>query len=766
VEGTEVVADTKAAATAKAAAAADEAAKAATKAATAATKAQETAAAAKAAAKTAGEARRVRAVAKAEAVAVAEAQLVAMRHLRGTLIKVCKGGREGHSSIPPAGAAGWPSCTYGLQTPATENHVQQWNDAGVVTGLIAAASGKLTADRLDRLRGVLTGTGAKSAVQLARQLASVPAALRVEKKPMRAADGVWVHRVWAALAGEAAASLGDCFAGSIGHEVRLSTYDLPGYTTVADFAHIESEDPRDGNVVNARVKAAVKSDWEEVLATGVAIAEECNCMALLHMFTVHGADKLLTVNGKWSYCLASDGYFAFVVRTSVDADPADKAVYLTTRVSPPLPLWPADIMTAAYPEWHTMWGSVAAAASGDGSGSGSGAAGGSAAAGGDGSGAYGSDEDYEYGGAAAAAREAEAAAAGAAAAVQAAIAEVPRSVGIPAGLLALACLCVADRGFLGNRDVPSPTVAALTGITPALDSSGAAIVPPLPPPSEWAFVGAGEFADVYRVAWGGTPCVVKVYRHATTREHSLWPEAAAYHKLAGVPGVPRAHGGAWSAVGSNAGRRHLHALLLSPAGVMLHNALAGLSFLERLAVVGHAAAAVLRVLVAAHELGMAHGGVRPSSVIVLPASIAAVRAAAEAASFAAMRAGRIPRPRAPAAAAAAAGDAVPATIAVLSDWERAVLARASDDQKAADVTAALALLHVALPVTARRAKTAKEVCSAITAALAGEKSPARHTVTPCVSHVYALEKSKAAELLPRMESLAMWLTPYLPVRWE
>ena len=476
-------------------------------------------------------------VVKDAAANLAEAQWRSLHYVRQKLTFGC-------TRIPHVpGGAPWMMTakdrllSAGASPPAPSSRV--WDNPSVATDLIAAAADKLAAERLDRLRGILGESGAASAVQLARQLAGVPDERRVEETPKRAAaegTAVWAHRVWAALAGEVAASLGDSFTGCIGHGVRLFTHAQPRYPSIATFAHIEAGDPRDGNVVNARVKVEVKRNWEGLLAKGIAQAREYNNLTLLHMFAVHGADNMFSMDGKWSYSVASDGIYIFILRTSVELDPPKGDAFMRTRVSPPLPLWPADIMAAAYPSGCTTWPGVDEAA--------------------------------------------------------AAVASVD---GIPAGLLALASLFAVDREFLGNRDVPLPKLAGF--VTPTLDGSsggtGTAIDPPLPPPSDWAIVGVGGFADVYRVAWNNTPCVVKAYRRPTTRMHSLWPEAAAYHKLAGVPGVPRVHGGSWSATG------HLRALLLSPVGVMLHNALPGLSFLEQLAIAVHAAAAVLRVLVAA-----------------------------------------------------------------------------------------------------------------------------------------------------------------------
>jgi len=714
---------------------------AAGKAARAAAKAQEAATTAKEAKKTA-----------AEASEFAAAQLTALQRVRELLIRLCNGSNNGHGTTPSSGTAGRAARAFG---PQMDNHLVQYDDARVVTELLAATEKQLTTGTLGKLRGILANTGAASAVQLARDLAALPLKKRVEK-PKRAVKGaVWVHRMWSALADEVTASLGDSFTGTIGYEVRLSTVypsfswdgkweTVSGCTSIADFAHIESADPTDGNVVNTRVKMELKRRWDVLLKDGLAQAEEQNGVPLLHMFTVHGYDRIIVVDGKWSYCIASDGYFVIIVRTSVDVDPGAPVVFLTTRVSPPLPLWPDDIMAAAYPEWRTIRlksarggghgaaGGAGAAGGGDCAAGGDGAAaGGDSAAGGGGGGGDGATD-----GAAAAAATAAAKAAAAAAAADAAGAAVCGGVDIPSGLLVLACLFAVDRKFLGNREVPPPKEVLFT-VPPHVDSR-APLVPPVPPSKEWAFVGAGGGSDVYRVRWNGTPCVVKMFRHATSHDASLWREAEAYRRLAGVTGVPCAHGGGWAEVGHN-GARHLDALLLSPDGVVLHNILPGLSFLQRLAVVVHAAAAVLRALVAAHVRGVAHGDIRPPNVIVLPAAIAAAKG----------------------------GAAAGAEFAVLSDWGCAAFDSAADHEKrAADVYAALALLHVALPDTTATTTEDddEDVCDAIVAELGREElsSAAKTAVEAGVSSVYGAMAATADELRLHMEPLAATLAPYLP----
>jgi len=660
---------------------------------------------------------------RAATVAAAKAafvwnQLTALHRVREEIIGVCKGGNKGHGVTPSSGTAGIRSRATGPQGVGADIHHIVREDLSIMDEIEVAAAGKLTAVRLGNLRKILARTGKASAAQLARRLAAVPAEDRAEVKPVPEKEGdVWVHRVWEQLAGEVVASLDNCFEGRIGHEVRLSTVypefkedgnlaGVSGFTSITDFAHIEAKDPKDGNVVNARLKGEMKRNWGLVESEGVAQGEEQNCVTLLHMFTVHGVDKIIVVRGKWSYCVVSDGFYIRIVRTSVEANPEAQVAFLRTRVSPRLPLWSATIMAAAHPSGGEL-----------------GAAGGAGGGGG--------------GGAAAAA------------------------AGIPTGLFALACLLAADREFLGNRDVPLPTDVTFT--VPAHEDVEDPIIPPVPPTSAWSFLGTGGFSTAYRVPWNGTPCVVKWYRHATNRERSLLQEALVLLKLEqrGVAGVPRAHGGAWGEVGYN-GARHLYALLLSGAGLVLHNTLPGLSFLQRLAVVVHAAAAVLRVLLAAHAHGFAHRDIRPPNVIVLPAFIAPAKAAAAAAGAAATA-------LAAAVAVTAAVEAA-AAVAMLSDWGNALLKDASRDEQAADVTAAKALLHVALPSTdstpsEHRASAA--VGNAIVAELAHEglEDPTRANLERCVTAVYSSKARTAGGLLRLMDPLRVKLAPFLP-DWE
>jgi len=189
----------------------------------------------------------------------------------------------------------------------------------------------------------------------------------------------------------------------------------------------------------------------------------------------------------------------------------------------------------------------------------------------------------------------------------------------PLGFVALAAVLAADPTHLGTLPAIDPP-AAHVDCAPADGADvrdPSAWTPALPVEVDTEVLGQGSCATVYAavVVDGYRRAVMKVAHRPRAGNSPLMREAHVYSSLR-HDHIPELLGGVWEPSGAAGGSPALSALVLSPVGILLRDALGRVPAAARQCVLFSTVDAVLATLEAAAAAGWSHGDVRASNVLL------------------------------------------------------------------------------------------------------------------------------------------------------